>query len=188
MGQNLKKKQMSMEGIILDRNKHFFWQDYKRARPNATRIHLRDIIKSHEIGYLFFSRCYDNAKNKLTKHILLKIILRYRRRYGIELNTANMGGGVLLIHPWNITIHNEARIGDNVTLFKGATIGMIACGSRKGVPILGNNVTMYVNSTCAGNITIGNDVIISAGAFVNVDVPDNSIVIGNPASIYKKKQ
>lgn len=30
---------------------------------------------------------------------------------------------------------------------------------------------------------IGNDVLIAPGAFVNFDVPDNSIVIGNPGMI-----
>lgn len=30
---------------------------------------------------------------------------------------------------------------------------------------------------------IGNDVLIAPGAFVNFDVPDNSIVIGNPGQI-----
>lgn len=38
-----------------------------------------------------------------------------------------------------------------------------------------------------GGITIGNDVLIAAGAYVNFDVPDNSVVIGNPGRIYYKE-
>ena len=34
-----------------------------------------------------------------------------------------------------------------------------------------------------GNITIGNNVLIAPGAYVNFDVPDGSIVIGNPGLI-----
>lgn len=33
---------------------------------------------------------------------------------------------------------------------------------------------------------IGNNVLIAPGAFINFDVPDNSIVIGNPGQIIRK--
>ena len=96
-----------------------------------------------------------------------------------------MGGGILLVHPWNITMHNEAVIGENVTLFKGVTIGVVSKGKKAGVPKIGDNVIIYANATICGNITVGNNVIISAGAFVNFDVTDDSIVIGNPGVIHK---
>jgi serine O-acetyltransferase len=34
-----------------------------------------------------------------------------------------------------------------------------------------------------GNIKIGNNVLIAPNAYVNFDVPENSVVIGNPAQI-----
>ncbi|MDY6023024.1 MAG: serine acetyltransferase, partial [Sodaliphilus sp.] len=37
-----------------------------------------------------------------------------------------------------------------------------------------------------GNITIGNDVLIAPGAFVNFNVPENSIVIGTPGKIIQR--
>lgn len=49
-----------------------------------------------------------------------------------------------------------------------------------------DNVTIYVNVTVCGNIKIGNNSVIASNAFVNFDVPDNSIVIGNPGKIHKK--
>ena len=44
-----------------------------------------------------------------------------------------------------------------------------------------------LNSTVVGNIKIGNNVLIAPNSFVNFDVPDNSVVIGNPAVIHKKE-
>lgn len=38
-----------------------------------------------------------------------------------------------------------------------------------------------------GGITIGNNVKIGANAVVNMDVPDNATVVGNPAVIKEKK-
>ena len=45
------------------------------------------------------------------------------------------------------------------------------------MPTIGDNVFMGRNSIVIGNVNIGNDVLIAPGAFVNFDVPDNSIVI-----------
>ena len=41
-------------------------------------------------------------------------------------------------------------------------------------------------SIVIGGVKIGNDVLIAPGAFVNFDVPDNSIVIGNPGKIISR--
>ena len=38
-----------------------------------------------------------------------------------------------------------------------------------------------------GNIKIGNDVLVAPLTFVNFDVPDHSVVIGNPAKIIFKE-
>ena len=115
------------------------------------------------------------------------ILRHYRRKYGIELPYNNgVRGGVRLVHPWNITVNANAKLGKNVTLYKGCTIGEIRHGRKKGNPIIGDNVTIYANATVCGNVCIGNNVEISAGSFVNFDVPDNSIVVGNPGVIHKR--
>ena len=114
----------------------------------------------------------------------------YRRKYGLEIAfcKGHIAAGLRLIHPWNITVNANAVLGQNVTLFKGSTIGAIDKGDKKGCPVIGNNVILYANSTVCGNIRIGNNVEIAAGAFVNFNVPDNAIVIGNPGVIHQKKK
>lgn len=59
-------------------------------------------------------------------------------------------------------------------------------GKRKGGPIIGDNVVMQANSMIVGKCIIGNNVLIAPGAFVNFDVPDNCIVIGNPGKIIQR--
>jgi len=46
---------------------------------------------------------------------------------------------------------------------------------------------VFANATLCGNIRIGRNVTIAAGSFVNFNVPDNCVVIGNPGVIHKKK-
>ena len=43
------------------------------------------------------------------------------------------------------------------------------------------------NAVIVGGIKIGNDVMIAPGAYVNFDVPDHSIVIGNPAVVHARE-
>jgi serine O-acetyltransferase len=38
-----------------------------------------------------------------------------------------------------------------------------------------------------GGIRIGSDVLIAPNAFVNFDVPDHAVVIGNSEIVYKKE-
>lgn len=91
------------------------------------------------------------------------------------------------MHPYNITVNSRARLGKNVTLFKGSTIGSVRSGRREGVPVIGDRVVLCVNATVVGNVKIGNDVLVAANTLVDFDVPDNSVVIGNPGQIIHKK-
>ena len=54
------------------------------------------------------------------------------------------------------------------------------------MPTIGSRVSVGINATIAGRITIGNDLMIAPNSFVNFDVPEHSIVIGNPGVIHYK--
>lgn len=105
----------------------------------------------------------------------------------MEINPHQFGTGLVLAHPYNITVNGGAQIGSNCTIFKGVTIGSIRSGSRRGVPRIGDNVVICSNAMVCGGIHIGNDVLIAANSFVNFDVPDHSVVIGNPGTVKEKQ-
>lgn len=48
-----------------------------------------------------------------------------------------------------------------------------------------NNVFIGSNTIILPNVRIGNNVIIGAGSLITKDIPDNSVVAGNPAKIIK---
>ena len=95
-------------------------------------------------------------------------------------------GGMYLGHCQCITINPGTKIGYNVNIHKGVTIGQENRGKRKGTPTIGNSVWIGVNATIVGNIRIGNDVLIAPNTYVNCDVPSHSIVFGNPCIIKHK--
>lgn len=51
---------------------------------------------------------------------------------------------------------------------------------------IGHNVYVGPNAVITKGITIGNCCVIAAAAFVNKDIPDNSIVMGQPGKVVGK--
>ena len=106
-----------------------------------------------------------------------------KMRYGAKPDREHLTLTLTLALALTITINENAVLGKNVNIHKGATIGQTNRGSTKGVPTVGDNVWIGINSIIVGNIRVVNDVLIAPGAYVNFDVPDHSIVIGNPGRI-----
>ena len=98
-----------------------------------------------------------------------------------------VGPGLYLGHAFNITVNEASVIGANCNLHKGVTIGQENRGKRKGAPVLGDCVWVGVNATIVGAITVGDDVLIAPGAYVNCDIPSHSIVVGNPCRVIHRE-
>lgn len=96
--------------------------------------------------------------------------------------SGKIGGGIYLPHPY-ATILNAKKIGVNFTCRQCTTVGNKVDGRNDLRPVIGDNVTLGANVCIIGNITIGNNVTVGAGTVVVKDVPDNVVVVGNPARI-----
>ncbi len=101
--------------------------------------------------------------------------------------TTRIGEDFSIGHLGPVIINPRSVIGDNVCVNVGVTIGQENRGEREGCPSIGNNVWIGTNAVIVGRIQIGNDVLIAPNAYVNFDVPDHSVVIGNPGTIYHKE-
>lgn len=132
----------------------------------------------YDIRYLHYLRIRRPGKLAAIRNI------KWGAKYGLEILTYQIGKGLYLGHAHNININPHAVIGDNCNIGKGVTIGAENRGRRKGAPVLGNEVWIGTNAVIVGDVHIGNDVLIAPNAYVNFDVPDHSIVLGNPGVIY----
>ena len=118
------------------------------------------------------------------KKIYRKLYNRYRAKRCIEIDAeTQIGAGLYFGHAYCITINPKAVLGRNINLHKGVTIGQENRGKRKGTPVIGDNVWIGVNATIVGSIHVGSDVLLAPNSYVNCDVPDHSIVFGNPCII-----
>lgn len=147
-----------------------------------------DDIEKWTRRFLYYFRKVSTCSNP---YLLRYYEFRYNRiceKRGIEIpRTVEMGKGLYIGHFYNVTINPLAKLGQNINIHKGVTIGQESRGKREGVPTIGNQVWIGTNAIVIGNITIGDDVLIAPNSFVNFDVPSHSIVLGNPAKIIHRE-
>ncbi len=114
--------------------------------------------------------------NRVLKHI--------KTNYGIEIGHGVwFGRRLVLDHTHGTVIGQQVKIGDNVTLMHGITLGSI--GNQLGLthrhPEVQSGSNVGVNSTVLGRIEIGHCTNIGANAVVVKQVLPYNVVVGVPA-------
>ncbi len=132
-----------------------------------------------DFSFLFFWR--TNNLNRFYKSVF-KISNYYQSKI---FRSTILLGGVVPYHSFS-TIINAKKIGTNFIYRNNITIGN-KNNNNDLCPIIGNNVEVGANAVLLGDITIGNNVVIGAGAVVVKNIPNDVIVVGNPARILKKR-
>lgn len=119
-----------------------------------------------------------------------RIVLRhFQIKYGFQIYPeTEIGEGFYLGHWGSLVINPKTKIGKNCNIAQGVTIGQQNRGKNEGYPVIGNQVWIGPNAVIVGKINIGNNVLVAPNAYVNFDVPDNSVVAGNPAKIYSNEE
>lgn len=116
----------------------------------------------------------------LSKNYLHHLI----HRFGISIDVGtSIGDGFYIGHFGGIVVNGASKIGKNVNISHGVTIGQTNRGQYKGVPTIGNNVYVGPGAKIIGGISVGNNVAIGANAVVTRDIPDNSVAVGIPARV-----
>ncbi len=146
------------------------------------------ILKDRDLRYVFIGRMSIESKSFIVRSFFRLIRHKMAVKRCTEINFKNIKRGFSLSHGNNIIVNCNAKIGKYVNLRNGVTIGMEARGKRKGVPKIGDCVWVGSNATIVGKIRVGNNVLIAPNAYVNRNIPDDSIVIGNPAVVIEKKE
>jgi len=105
---------------------------------------------------------------------------------GIEVPTSVQAGpGLYIGHFGGIILHWQVRLGSNVNLSQGVTIGIGGSGVGRGVPTIGSRVYIGPGAKVFGPITIGDDCIIGANAVVSHSIPPRSVVAGIPGRVLR---
>lgn len=167
--------------------KKMFSQNLKSVSDLNIWNMLHVYVKSPVFKCVLIMRlCFALEKRKwlYPLYIALKIYYRHLEiKFGVQIgHRLNPDGGFFIGHYSGIVVHEYAKIGKNFIIHQGTTIGT----TDKGVPTIGDNVTVGANVSIIGDVTIGNNCTIGAGSVVTKDIPDNCIVAGVPAKVLRK--
>jgi serine O-acetyltransferase len=89
-----------------------------------------------------------------------------------------IGKGFRIHHFGGIIFHPSVEIGNNCTIYHEVTIG--DKGGYGGAAKTGDNVMIGAGAKIIGEIIISSNCKIGANCVVDRNIPDNSIVFGNP--------
>lgn len=128
---------------------------------------------------------FHRKQHNKIRHLYYEFRLRMLTdKYLIQIPTnTKIGKGLYIGHVGSVIVNGDAILGNNVNLSVGITIGQTNRGFKKGSPVIGDNVWIGTNAVIVGKVNIGSNVLIAPNAYVNFDVPDNSIIVGNPGKI-----
>lgn len=165
-----------------------FSKDLYRYYGEKGESLIQKFSRPPELRYIALFRKAGNCKCKPLKlyYTARLKLMSYRTHIQIPARTS-IGEGFYIGHSGRVIIHPKAKLGKNMNVATGVTIGYENRGKRKGAPQFDGNCWIGTNAVVVGNVHIGEDVMIAPLTFVNFDVPPHSIVIGNPAKILQKE-
>ena len=171
-----------------------FWADIRRdyravfERDPAARNGLEVVLAYPGFHAIFWHRINHRLWN-FGIPVLPRLLSHFARFLtGIEIHpAAKIGLGLVIDHGMGVVIGETAEIGENCLLYQGVTLGGTGKEKGKRHPTLRNNVVVGAGAKILGAITIGNNVIIGANSVILKPVPDNSICVGVPGRITRKK-
>jgi serine O-acetyltransferase len=165
--------------IILD------YKKYKKYGGNCLSI----LFSTQGFWAVFQYRIANfvyRLKVPVLKHFLFVLCFMWQKIIeiltGISIPaSARIGHSFYIGHFGGIIINAKTHIGNNCNISQGVTIGVSGLNENRGVPKIGDNVYLGANCVVAGDICIGNNVMVSACSLVTRDVESNNVVMGVPA-------
>lgn len=136
-------------------------------------------VAVHRLSHFFY---HHHCK------LLARLISQWMRFFtGIEIHPgAKIGRGVFIDHGMGVVIGETAEIGDNVTIYQGATLGGTGKDVGKRHPTIGDNVVISAGAKVLGPFRVGEGSKVGAGAVVLEEVPPGCTVVGVPGHVVRK--
>lgn len=101
---------------------------------------------------------------------------------GIEIHpAAEIGKRFFIDHGMGVVIGETAKIGDDVTLYHGVTLGGVSWNEGKRHPTLEDGVVVGAGAKVLGPFTVGKNAKIGSNAVVVKPVPAGATMVGSAA-------
>jgi serine O-acetyltransferase len=163
-------------------------EDVNRLRDVDGSLHLNNFMNaSFLLTFHYRIGHYLRSKRGLFRIVFVVYAFFYKfvkLSTGIQMPLPTVaGGGLRFLHHDCIVIAGSVKMGSNVSIGPGVTIGRSFGGKKSGVPEIGNNVVIFAGAKIIGNIKVGNHAVIGVNSVVISDVPPYAVVCGAPARV-----
>lgn len=169
---------------------------FKRVKDDIQMVFDQDpaarssfeVVMTYSGLHAIWSYLIANWFFKKKMYFIARSISQIARFFtGVEIHPgATIGKRLFIDHGMGIVIGETCRIGNNVTIYQGVTLGGTGKERGKRHPDIGDNVLIAAGAKVLGNIEVGNNVNVGANSVVLKDVPDYSTVVGIPGRIVKQ--
>lgn len=126
-----------------------------------------------------------NALYRMDLFLLARMVNHFSRFLtAIDIHPGATIGRNLFIDHGFVVIGETSIIGDNVTIYQGATLGGTNPTSGQGGkrhPTVGDDVIISLGAAVLGPVTVGDAAKVGANAVVTKDVAAGATVVGIPA-------
>lgn len=146
-------------------------------------FHYQRLLRKTE----YYRNCRKDILGKMIYFYCRTRMEKESQRLGISIPCNVFDKGLRIVHYGSVTVNQGCKVGKNCRIYNNTVLGTLGAGFEEGCPTIGDNVFIGSNSCVLGNIKVGDNVVIAAGAVVICDVPDNVTVAGVPAKIVKQK-
>ena len=105
-----------------------------------------------------------------------------KKNTGCEIYySTKIGRGFNIQHGFGIVIGPRFEIGENFIVHQNVTLGQKNLNQANEKIIIGDNVTIFAGATILGDIRIGHNASVGANAVVLTNIENNAIYAGVPA-------
>ena len=123
---------------------------------------LKRIFRPLEIKYISVFRKANMCKFLPLRIFYMLKLMRLSKKTQIQIPArTSIGEGLYIGHLGRIIINPDAKLGKNINIATGVTIGAENRGKRKGAPTISDNCWIGTNAVIVGNVKIGSDVLIA---------------------------
>jgi serine O-acetyltransferase len=163
------------------------WSRVRGKKPREPLFLLRLFLIEPGFQLAFSVRLREGARKIPALGKVIDWGLRY---FGVVLlgsdiaPGADIGAGVYFPHPVGIVIGPEVKIGRNVSILQGVTMGR-GEASVEAALFVGDGAWVMAGAKVFGAIKLGENSRIGANAVVLHDVPPGATAVGVPARIVR---
>ena len=150
------------------------WVELNRWKRKSEFLNLLNLLVNYsEYRSLFYFR---------TGKKWLSLFAKGQNNLEFYADPSKIGYGLVIWHGF-ATVINVESMGRDCQVWHNVTLGKSSIEPIVNRPTIRDGVMITAGSIVVGNIEIGNNSVIGAGAVVVKSVPDNSKVVGQPSRL-----